>query len=317
MIYQNSADQVVDDDAIKALTDAYGERVTSLPPVAIVIAAYNEEGAIGPVIGALPAEVCGLATATIVVADGCADRTAAEAGEAGAMVADVPVNRGQGAALRLGYRIAREGGAAYIVTTDADGQYNPAEMQTVLGPVVAGEADFVTGSRRLGSQETKDMIRRAGVRFFASTISLLTGQKISDTTFGLRAMRAEVPGAVLLAQPQYQASELLIGVITHGYKVTEVPATIHRRRVGESKKGQNPLYKLHIPGVNNLFYGLRFARVAYGTWWRERQRMKSSLSSGSSASVARAKGSGPGSVEASASSAAPGAGRPPEEAKRT
>src|SRR5581483_9468457 len=85
------------------------------PPVAIVIAAYNEEGAIGPVIRALPRQVCGLATEAIVVADGCADGTAAEAGEAGAMVCDVPVNRGQGAALRLGYRLAREGGAAYIV----------------------------------------------------------------------------------------------------------------------------------------------------------------------------------------------------------
>src|SRR6516165_9901850 len=322
MIYKDPRDQVTDDDSIKTLIDAYGERVTSLPPVAIVIAAYNEAGAIGPVVEVLPAEVCGLATATIVVADGCADSTAAEAAEAGAMVCDVPVNRGQGAALRLGYRIAREGGASYIVTTDADGQYNPAEIQTVLAPVVAGEADFVTGSRRLGSQETKDLIRRAGVRFFASTISLLTGQKISDTTFGLRAMRAEVTGAVQLSQPQYQASELLIGVITHGYKVAEVPATIHRRRVGESKKGQNPLYGLHIPGVNNLFYGLRFARVAYGTWWRERQRSKSSKSSKSSSapesdSVAGANGSGPGSVEASASSAARGGSLTTDAAKRT
>jgi glycosyltransferase involved in cell wall biosynthesis len=320
VIYRKAGDQVVDDAASKAFIDAYGERATSLPPVVIVIAAYDEAGAIGPVIQGLPAEVCGLATTAIVVADGCADDTAAEAAEAGAMVCDVPVNRGQGAALRLGYRLAREGGARYIVTTDADGQYNPAEMAAVLGPVVAGEADFVTGSRRLGSQETKDMIRRTGVRFFASTISVLTGQKISDTTFGLRAMRAEITGEVQLEQPQYQASELLIGVITHGYKVAEVPATIHRRRVGESKKGQNPLYQLHIPGVNNLFYGLRFARVAYGTWWRERQRVnrdrrsgghpasphsESAASSGSD-SVARANGSGPGSVEASASSAAPG-----------
>ena len=316
MIYSNPEDQVVDDSAIKVFIDAYGERATSLPPVAIVIAAYNEAGAIGPVIEALPAEICGLATAVVVVADGCADSTAAEAGAAGALVADVPVNRGQGAALRLGYRLARDGGAAYIVTTDADGQYNPAEIERVLAPVVAGEADFVTGSRRLGSQETRDMIRRAGVRFFAGTISVLTGQKVSDTTFGLRAMRSEVTGAVQLSQPQYQASELLIGVITHGYKVAEVPATIHRRRVGESKKGQNPLYKLHIPGVNNFFYGMRFARVAYGTWWRERQRSKSS-SSPESDSVARANGSGPGSVEASASSAAPGGSLTTDAAKRT
>jgi hypothetical protein len=169
------------------------------------------------------------------------------------------------------------------------------------------------------------MIRRTGVRFFASTISMLTGQKISDTTFGLRAMRAEVTGVVELSQPQYQASELLIGVITHGYKVAEVPATIHRRRVGESKKGQNPLYRLHLPGVNNLFYGLRFARVAYGTWWRERQRIsrdrRSAGQSGpmapsTSESAARANGSGPGSVEASASSAAAGA-VPGDPAKRT
>ncbi len=293
MIYSNPRDQAVDDAAVAAFTESYGERATSLPPVAIVIAAYNEAGAIGPVIEELPAEVCGLATTVIVVADGCADGTAKEAMTAGAMVADVPVNRGQGAALRLGYRLARDGGAAYIVTTDADGQYNPAEIERVLAPVVAGEADFVTGSRRLGSQETHDFIRRAGVLFFAGSLSLLTGQKISDTTFGLRAMRSEVTGAVRLEQPQYQASELLIGVITHGYKVAEVPATIHRRRIGESKKGQNPLYGLHLPGVNNLFYGIRFARVIYGTWWRERQRSRSA-SGGRSESSASPESVGPG-----------------------
>jgi hypothetical protein len=271
-------DQAIDDTAIAALTQAFGDRATSLPPVALVIAAYNEEGVIGAVVEALPKEVCGLATETIVVADGCVDATAKEASEGGAVVADVPVNRGQGAALRLGYRIAREGGASYIVTTDADGQYNPAEIERLLEPIIAGEADFVTGSRRLGSQETEDPIRKAGTWFFATTISLLTGQRITDTTFGLRAMRAEVTGTVLLEQPQYQASELLIGVITHGYKVAERPATIHKRRVGESKKGQNPFYGLHLPGVNNLFYGMRFGRVVFRTWWRERQRRSGSAS---------------------------------------
>jgi glycosyltransferase involved in cell wall biosynthesis len=324
----NPRDTEIDDAAVAAFAAAYGERGTNLPAVAIVIAAYNEEGAIGPVIEALPARVCGLPATALVVADGCTDGTVAEASTAGALVCDVPVNRGQGAALRLGYRLARHGGAAYIVTTDADGQYNPAEMDRVLAPVAAGEADFVTGSRRLGSQETKDVVRRAGVRFFAGTLTALTGQKISDTTFGLRAMRAEVTGAVRLEQPQYQASELLIGVITHGYKVAEVPATIHRRRVGESKKGQNPLYGLHLPGVNNFFYGLRFARVVYGTWWRERQRarrMDSGRSDGSSSSeaarigpvdsAATTNGSGPESVEATASST--GAGGSGERAKRT
>jgi glycosyltransferase involved in cell wall biosynthesis len=250
--------RTIDSAALEAFAAQYGDRVRALPPVAIVIAAYNEEGGIGPVISSLPTTVCGLEMATIVVADGCADGTVQEARDHGAIVCDVPVNRGQGAALRLGYRIAREGGAQYIVTTDADGQYNPAEIDSLLAPVIAGEADFVTGSRRLGSEETKDPVRRLGVRIFAVTISGLTGQKISDTTFGLRAMRAEVTGAVQLDQQQYQAAELLIGVMSRGYRVAERPATIHKRKVGESKKGHNAIYGLHFAGVIGR------------TWWRER-----------------------------------------------
>jgi hypothetical protein len=253
-------DQDIDTAAAAAFFADNGERARKLPPVAIVIAAYNEEGVVGSVVQDLPAEMCGLATAAIVVSDGSADKTAIEAAEHGALVCDVPVNRGQGAALRLGYRLAREGGATYILTTDADGQYNPAEMAGVLAPVVAGEADFVTGSRKLGSQETNDPIRRLGTWVFAVTTSILTHQRITDTSFGLRAMRAEVTGVVQLEQPQYQSSELLIGVLTHGFRVREVPATIHKRQVGQSKKGHNAIYGLHYAGV------------VLGTWWRERQR---------------------------------------------
>src|SRR6266851_2838248 len=131
-----------------------------MPPLAIVIAAYNEQGAIGPVLEALPASISGLDVAKVVVSDGSADDTVKEADAAGALVCEVPVNRGQGAALRLGYRLAREGGARYIVTTDADGQYNPAEIESLLAPILAGQADFVTGSRKLGSEETEDPIRK-------------------------------------------------------------------------------------------------------------------------------------------------------------
>ena len=253
-------DAAIDNAAATAFFEQNGEQATALPPVAVVIAAYNEEGVVGSVVDALPNKLCGLATTAIVVSDGSKDGTAAEASAHGALVCDVPVNRGQGAALRLGYRLAREGGAQYIVTTDADGQYNPAEMDAVLAPVVAGQADFATGSRKLGSQETNDPVRRLGTWVFAVSISLLTGQRITDSSFGLRAMRAEVTAAVRLEQPQYQSSELLIAVLTHGFRVVEVPATIHKRKVGESKKGHNAIY------------GLKYAGVVFGTWWRERQR---------------------------------------------
>ncbi|MQA96902.1 MAG: glycosyltransferase [Streptosporangiales bacterium] len=258
---QQGARESVDDAAIATLIGEYGDSdgVLRLPPVALVIAAYNEEAGLGPVLDALPATACGLDVAKIVVVDGASDETAKIARKHGAIVADVPVNRGQGAALRLGYRIAREGGAAYVVTTDADGQYDPAEVEVVLRPIVDDEADFVTGSRRLGRQETDDMVRHIGVRVFATLVSTLTGQRITDTSFGLRAMRAEVTGNVRLSQPQYQSSELLIGVLARGYRVREVPGAMLKRNAGSSKKG------------NNLLYGYRYARVVLGTWSRERR----------------------------------------------
>jgi glycosyltransferase involved in cell wall biosynthesis len=245
-----------DDEAAKAFTAEYG---TELPPVVVLMAAYNEAASIGAVINAVPEQVCDLKTATLVVVDGADDDTAAVARKHGALVCEVPVNRGQGAALRLGYRLARAGMATYIVTTDADGQYDPAEIERILSPVVAGEADFATGSRRLGRQETDDLIRHVGVRVFAWTVSRLTGQRITDTSFGMRAMRSEVTGDVQLRQRQYQSAELLIGVIARGYRVVEVPGSMLARTAGESKKG------------HNVLYGLRYARVVTGTWWRERQ----------------------------------------------
>ncbi|RKS70919.1 glycosyl transferase family 2 [Actinomadura pelletieri DSM 43383] len=252
-----SGDDVgIDRAAVAAFTAEYGTR---LPPIAVVIAAYDEERGIGDVVRSISPSVAGHDTAVIVVVDGASDRTAAVAREHGAMVCDVPVNRGQGAALRLGYRLAREGGAEFIVTTDADGQYDSAQIPRVLRPVLDGEADFVTGSRLLGRQETYDRVRRVGVHVFAWVVSLLTGQRITDTSFGLRAMRAEVTGTVTLRQPQYQSSELLIGVISRGYRVREVPATMRLRAAGTTKKG------------GNLVYGFRYSRVVIGTWWRERR----------------------------------------------
>jgi hypothetical protein len=101
-------------------------------PLAVVIPAFNEEPTVADVIREIPAEAAGLATETIVVVDGARDATAREAISAGALVCDVPVNRGQGAALKLGYWLARARGARVIVTIDADGQYAAEEIGRVL-----------------------------------------------------------------------------------------------------------------------------------------------------------------------------------------
>lgn len=230
-----------------------------LPPLVVVIAAYNEAANIAEVVGEIPDRIGGLVTTTLVVDDGSQDETAAVAGEHGAVVCRLPVNRGHGVALRLGYRIAREGGAAYVATLDGDGQWDPADLPAMVELLIGDRADFVIGSRQLGSTRDRDRFRNAGVRFFAWLISLLTRTRLTDTSSGLRAMRAELTGTVRQVQPQYQTSELLIGAVFAGYRVAEVPTVMRPRLSGESKKG------------HNLLYAFRYAWVILSTWRRERR----------------------------------------------
>ncbi|MGH2891274.1 MAG: glycosyltransferase family 2 protein [Solirubrobacteraceae bacterium] len=230
-------------------------------PLAVVIPAYNEEPTVAEVIASIPPEVAGLRTEVIVVVDGARDATVDVATRAGALVCDVPVNRGQGAALRLGYWLARARGARVIVTIDADGQYEPEEIGRVVAPILDGRADFVSGSRRLGNELTTDATRHAGVIVFGLLLSLLVRQRITDPACGLRAMRSELTDVVVLEQPQYQASELMISAARHGFRLAEVPTTMRDRgkHATGTKKG------------GNLGYGVRFARAAVHTWWRDRR----------------------------------------------
>ena len=116
-----------------------------------------------------------------------------------------------------------------IVTIDADGQYEADEIGRVIQPILDGNADFVSGSRRLGSELTTDATRHAGVIVFGALISVLVRHRVTDPACGLRAMRAEVTAAVVLEQPQYQASELMISAALHGYRLAEVPTTMRDR----------------------------------------------------------------------------------------
>ncbi len=230
-------------------------------PLAVVIPAYNEEPTVADVVAEIPREAAGLKLEVIVVVDGARDATASKAAGAGALVCDVPVNRGQGAALKLGYWLARARGAKVIATIDADGQYEPAELATVVEPILADKADFVSGSRRLGAELTTDRTRHLGVLVFGALISVLVRHRITDPACGIRAMRSEVTGAVVLEQPQYQASELMISAAMHGYRLAEVPTTMRDRGVHATatKKG------------GNFGYGVRFARAALRTWMRDRK----------------------------------------------
>ena len=232
----------------------------SLSPVVALICAYEEEANLGAVLARVPATACGLAVTPLVVVDGGDDATEQVAKEAGAVTFVFPTNLGHGVALRVGYDLCVTGGARYVVTLDADGQNDPAEIETMLQPLVDDAADFVVASRRLGVDQTSDSYRKLGVKWFSWLMNLLTGSHLTDTSNGYRALRVSMLSDVAprLEQDQYQTAELLITAMSRGWRVTERPTVWHERASGQSKKG------------GNLVYGLRYAAVIVATWRRER-----------------------------------------------
>jgi glycosyltransferase involved in cell wall biosynthesis len=225
------------------------------------ICAYEEEGNIGDVLAKMPASIEDNDYTTLVVVDGGDDRTAEIARSfPGVKVIEFPVNLGHGVALQVTYRYCIENDAKYVVTLDADGQNDPSEIPLILAPLVDDEADFVVASRVLGEDKTSDVVRKSGVRFFSFVMNHMTGANLTDTSTGYRALRVTMLADVIdrLTQEQYQTAELLITCLKRGWRASEVPTVWYPRASGTTKKGKNWLF------------GFRYARVVFGTWWRER-----------------------------------------------
>jgi hypothetical protein len=230
--------------------------IEKIKPIMIVIPAYNEADNLKEILSRFPSTIGGVEIGILVIDDGSYDDTAHVASEAGVCSVRNPINRGGGAALRLGYDILQKAGSAICVTMDADGQHDPGDIEKILLPIVNDQYDFVIGSRILGNREKDSRLRIVGVYIFGWLISLLLGKKITDPSSGFRAFRMESVASITLHENQYHTSELIIESVKKGLRIGEVPITILKRKYGKSKKG------------NDWAYGLHFARIIIKTWWR-------------------------------------------------
>jgi len=224
--------------------------------IAVVIPAYNEEDNLGQVLERIPERVCGVETAVLVVDDGSRDGTGDVARAHDTAVARHVINRGGGAAVRTGYRLAADSRARIVVTLDADGQHLPEEMSRLVGPVLDGEVDLAHGSRVLGHAEPGHFARELGIVFFNRLVSLITRTRVSDCSNGYRAVRATTLPQLVLRQEQFHTSEFMIEAIKRGIPAKEVPVTVAKRLHGHSKK----------PAV--VRYGLGFANAIVRAWLR-------------------------------------------------
>ncbi len=250
---------------IRQLVESFGQSAfdwdaaADLPAgkrIVVVSPAHNEAENVAAVIEAMPSEVEGYHVVPIVIDDRSEDGTAETARAAGALVASLPIRRGGGLALRVGYDIALKLGADIVVTMDADGQHQPEELPTLVGPIIEGRADHVNGSRMIGDFEREGLIRHLGVHFFSRVVTILTGQRVTDISSGYRATRADTLRALILEQDQFWTSEVTIEALRQRARVVEVPVTFLTRRGGVSKKPKS------------LRYGWNFSKAIVKTWLR-------------------------------------------------
>jgi hypothetical protein len=235
------------------------EQVEGLPPggrVVVVLPAHNEAANIGPVLQAIPDKLDGHPMVPLVVDDASEDDTAAASREAGALVARLPIRRGGGQAVRVGYGLALQLDAVVVASLDADGQHDPAELPLLVEPILRGEYDMVQGSRVLGRYERESRLRHVGVLLLSRLVSLMTGTRVTDVSNGYRAIASPTLRKLILEQDQFWTSEVIIEALRHRARIKEVPITVRARASGVTKKP--PPFK----------YGWSFLKVIVKTWLR-------------------------------------------------
>lgn len=223
--------------------------------VIIIIPAYNEEENLKELLRQIPATMHGKSVGVLVVDDGSSDNTCDIVKQSGHMVVKNKINRGQGAASRLGYDVLKRHNIEIGVTMDADLQHDPKDAEKLVGAILDGHYDLVIGARKK-SDYTGSLLRKAGLFIFGSLINMLAGLKLTDCSSGLKAFRIDKMKRLELREDQFQSAEVILMAAKSGLKIGEVPISIRHRVHGTTKKG------------GDWTYGLNFARAILKSWWR-------------------------------------------------
>jgi uncharacterized membrane protein YbhN (UPF0104 family) len=220
-------------------------------PVVVMIPVHDEEGAVGDVVARVPSSVQGRRVEVLVVDDGSTDDSAAEAAAAGATVVAQPRNLGLGAAVRRGLAEASARRPAAVVYLDADGEYFPENIGTVVAPVLDGRADYVVGSRFAGDIRRMLPHRRFGNQVLTRWVRWTARRR--DLTDGQSGFRAFSPAAAADGEVVHDynyAQVLTLDLLGKGYAYAEVPITYAFREQGTSFVRLGRYLRKVLPGVH-------------------------------------------------------------------
>ena len=194
--------------------------------VSVVMGTYNEAAAVGHVLESIDQVTDG--AAEIVCVDGSSDRTPDIAREHGARVIEQEP-QGYGVAVARALRAASR---PIVVTTDCDGTYPMDALPDFLDAINRGY-DVVSGDRLYHGAATMPPFNRLGNHAFAALASILLGERVHDTTTGMRAYRREVLENIDWTENTGLSAELLVRPLARGYAVREIPID-YGERLGET-----------------------------------------------------------------------------------
>lgn len=246
----------------------------------IGIPAYNEETGIGSVVLSAQQHT----DTVIVVDDGSSDRTAEIARQAGAVVIEHKKNSGKGQAMQTLFDYVKEYDFDALVVFDGDGQHAPADVPTVVEPVINGDSDLVIGSRYLKRDKETPSYRRFGQQ----VLDMLTGQtarmNLTDTQSGFRAFSPEaVENLNFRTKGMGVESEMINSATKQNLEIEERPIDVRYRGIDgqtfnpiqhglsvalfivQLMRDRHPLLFFGVPGllltVGGTAYGLNTALI--------------------------------------------------------
>ena len=200
----------------------------------VIIPAYNEEKSIVKAVQ----DICEHAPEFdyVIINDCSTDHTLSVCREHHLHVLNLPVNLGIGGAVQTGFLYAYKNGYDYAIQFDGDGQHDAKYLHEMRDYMIEQNADMLIGSRFLekeGFQSTG--MRRFGIRYFSALIKLLTGQKITDPTSGMRMINRDILAMYSESYPKdYPEPESVVAIINSGKKVMEYPVIMRKRMEGTS-----------------------------------------------------------------------------------
>ncbi len=217
--------------------------------ILLVIPAFNEEPTLPGLIESAKKQVPDI----LVVDDGSADATSLVSAVAGAMVHRLKDNMGKGEALKLAFAYAIEKSYDWVITMDADGQHDPADISNFM-PLLR-EYDLILGNRMADSGKVP-LLRRIANLSSSLVISLLSRRRISDSQTGFRAYSAELLRRIKLQSSRYDLeSEVIIKAARKGF------------RIGHARI--QTIYGGEVSRFHNIKDSIRFIVVVFKSflWW--------------------------------------------------